>query len=273
MSRTALVKLKNYAKGAAFVALAAGMTAYSSTTATAQSDSDVRLLFGDGNDISGELLFYGGGNYTISTLVGTIVVPEEGVSCVGAACPAGTQPVEKDRTLVLTSLDGSVTVSGTLVEIENDQYVLETDAGIIRVNLGDVDCSGAFCAGTEIAADPEPAAEEPAESINNIVLTSLDGASTLTGSLLGVEDEQYVIATDAGELRISARSVTCEGEGCIELEEIPAFGGEVKLVSATSTLDGTLIDMIEDAYIVDIPNLGVVRVRKDTFSCEGPGCP
>ncbi len=54
---------------------------------------------------------------------------------------------------------------------------------------------------------------------NQVKLTSLDGAVDLEGIFLGFENETYIIQTDIGELRVSARRVHCEGAACPKLND------------------------------------------------------
>lgn len=170
----------------------------------AQTADEVKLEFGDGNFITGTLIAFEDGSYEVDSIAGPVTIPAAEVTCVGAACPELPAANDGDNKLVLTSLDGSATIEGELVEIVDEQYLLSTDVGEITINIADVTCEGARCAVTEAA---------------------------------------------------------------------PVMGGDVTLVSSSNTLNGKLVDLLEDAFVVDVPVLGVVRVSMDTYRCEGPGCP
>jgi phosphate transport system substrate-binding protein len=47
-----------------------------------------------------------------------------------------------------------------------------------------------------------------------VVLKSADGTVNLVGEFIEFTDNNYVIRTDLGDLRISANRVSCEGDGC-----------------------------------------------------------
>jgi hypothetical protein len=168
----------------------------------AQTPNTVTLKLDGGEDVTGELVEFTGDLFRIQSLVGMIAISAEGVSCIGAACPEGTRLETTGGLLVLTSLDGSATVRGNLIEVSNDQYV---------------------------------------------------------------------IATDFGEMRIDQSKVSCEGFGCVTSEVV--LGGNIVLAGEGSTIEGVLVEVTDDAYLVDIANVGVVRVKKDAFECTGTGCP
>jgi hypothetical protein len=126
-------------------------------------------------------------------------------------------------------------------------------------------CVGAACPeGTHIELTGEP-----------IVLTSKQGDVSLTGHLIEIVDDHYVLATDIGEMKIAIASVNCEGESCVaqEEEEPFAFGGNVTLIGGTARLEGVLTDLVDGAYVIDTANMGMLRVSTDTYTCEGDGCP
>lgn len=172
--------------------------------AAAQTADNVTLEFGDGNFITGTLVSFENGQYQVDSIAGLVTVPATSAACIGVACPALAAADEGDSKLILTSLDGSATIEGELVEIVNEQYLLATDVGDITINIADVTCEGARCANAQAA---------------------------------------------------------------------PVMGGDVTLVSTSNTLNGKLVDLLEDAFVVDVPILGVVRVSMDSYRCEGAGCP
>ncbi len=54
----------------------------------------------------------------------------------------------------------------------------------------------------------------PATSAGQVSLEATDGSFLLTGQILGLEDDHYVVQTPLGEIRVGAARVRCAGEGC-----------------------------------------------------------
>jgi hypothetical protein len=187
------------------VMVAAVLSVSFASDGIAQSQDTVTLRYDDSDDdgITGELIAFSNGLFRIRSSVGQVVVPAEGVSCIGQACPEDTR-----------------------LETTGDQ----------------------------------------------LVLTSLDGSVTVTGALLEISDDKYVLATDVGEMRIDVSKVICEGDDCLT-EEDATYVGNVVLTGAGGTIEGILIDNLADAYLVDVPVLGMVRIKKDGYDCTGSGCP
>ncbi len=170
----------------------------------AQSADTVTLRFAGNKSVTGELVEFSDNKFQLISSVGTITVPNEGVDCVGARCPEGTR-----------------------LETSGDQ----------------------------------------------LVLTSKDGSVTLTGDLIEIAENQYVLATDVGEVRVDINLVNCEGTSCITIVSEPEFGGPVVLTDGTTPISGNLVENLVDAYVVEVPNLGLLRISKDSYTCSGEGCP
>ena len=102
------------------------------------------------------------------------------------------------------------------------------------------------------------------------VLTSKDGSLSIEGELIGVDAENFYINNGFGELTLSREMVDCSGEGCPEELE----GDQVVLQSYDGTirLEGTLQDATETDYVLQTAQ-GVLTVRRELVSCEGPSCP
>ncbi len=178
------------------------------------------------------------------------------------------QAIAADPDTVTIKFDDGEGITGTLVEASAQSVRLDTLMGVVTIPADGVACIGAAC--------PEALRLDYEEA--PLILTSLDGATRVTGDLLEVVGEQYVIATELGEMRIDFNKVTCEGQACLPYEESakPAaaakFGGAVVLTKGTATVEGTLTGIESDAYLVDVENLGNMRVSLD-FECAGEGCP
>ena len=181
------------------VVVAAAM-ALTASTGVAQAQETVTIKFDDGDGVTGELVQFSNDLFKIKTVIGQVTIPAEGVFCIGAACPESTRLEIAPSPITLTSTNGDVTISGNLIEIANDQYVIATSAGELKINIGDV---------------------------------------------------------------------TCEGEGCVS----HSLGGFVTLSSGTTAIEGILVGLAEDAYLVDVETMGTVRVKIEQFQCSGPGCP
>lgn len=173
--------------------------------AFAQSTNTVTIAFGDGDEITGEVVQITDFDIELLTTIGSFTIPREGATCTGAACPV---------------------------------VVRQITAGL------------------------------PV-----IVLSARDGSAQFMGNLLEITDGQYVIVTEAGELRLNISDVNCAGEACLDVEvDAFEFGGPVALVSGTTTIEGTLTGFDESGYFLDVDVLGALRVTRD-FVCSGDGCP
>jgi len=173
----------------------------------AQEERTVTLKFevgGSEESITGELVSFEDNRFTLNATIGPLVVPADGVTCFGAACPESTQPKFKPGQMVLTALDGSFAITGKLVEVVEDHYV---------------------------------------------------------------------VATSVGEMRVKMELVTCKGDGCSTPKVKAVFGGTVVLTNDTTTLKGVLLGLADGAYILEEETLGQLRVKADQFTCNGIGCP
>ena len=179
-------------------ALAAG------APASAQNEGDITLRFASGQDsMSGQLIKFEDNRFTLDSTIGVVVIPAEGVTCIGATCPEGTELVIEAAKVELTSKDNTVTIKGDLIEIDGTDYVIATSVGEQRVPIDLVNCEGEGCI-THEAADITP---------GDVVLKS--DSITLTGTLTGYENGSFVLMEPKmGEIRVSAKMFTCEGESC-----------------------------------------------------------
>lgn len=111
--------------------------------------------------------------------------------------------------VTLQSQDEAVNLTGELLSFQDDVYVIRTNLGSLRISADRVECFGEGCPKPEVVAAPV-LPDEPSV----VTLKSIDGATTITGTLLGFENGVYLMRTGFGELRISADDSTCEGAGC-----------------------------------------------------------
>ena len=171
------------------------------TTVVAQSANQVTLKYDDGSGVSGELIEFKDDKFRIQASVGMIVIPAQDVSCIGTACPDGTAFEVPAAPVTLTGKDGTFTLSGNVIEFVDDEYVLATDIGEIRIAASLATCEGAGCVA-------------PQEPINRNV-TLVNGATTIEGELIRIEDGYYIVEVDQlGEMRVDANTFECRGEAC-----------------------------------------------------------
>lgn len=76
----------------------------------------------------------------------------------------------------------------------------------------------------------------------------------------------------AGIAHLNRRAIY--GASSLALFAGPALAKQVTLTSRDGqlTIEGDLIEVTEDTYIVD-SDLGTVSIRRAFVICEGPGCP
>lgn len=172
--------------------------------AFAQSANDITLRFANGQDsISGTLTDFKDNKFFIEASIGLVVIPTDGVFCVGDACPEGTVLEVENAQVILTSKESNVRISGDLIEIANNEYVLATEFGVQRIAMDLVNCEGADCLVALV--------DQPVDK--TVELSS--GGVTLRGTLLGFRDDSYILNDEVmGEIRVSALKFVCSGPGC-----------------------------------------------------------
>lgn len=153
--------------------------------------------------------------------------------------------------------------TGEVVEVTDFDIQLKTTAGLFTIPLADLTCTGAAC--------PE-VTRQNTKDLPLIVLSAPDGSAQFMGKLLEIVDDQYVLVTEAGQVRLNVNDVNCAGEGCVDKQASFEFGGPVVLVSGTTAIEGTLTGLDDDGYFLDVDVLGALRVSRD-FVCNGDGCP
>ncbi len=196
-------------------------------------------------------------------VVGKCLLLSTALVCTGSFAAAQTDTGTRAENTVTIKFDESDGITGELLSFSNNTLRLNSSVGTVTIPADDVTCIGAAC--------PESLRLQVASS--PIVLTSIDGAITLAGDLIAVTDTEYVVATAAGELRIEIDKVTCQGEGCVVEVSAPAFGGPVVLSNGATEIAGNLVGVDENSYLVEVENLGAIRVQLETFTCTGDGCP
>ncbi len=220
--------------------LSAGSLSLLAIPAVAQTLNIVTLESYDKTvSLSGELVGATNGQYQINTISGILSIDINDVSCAGDGCP----PVEPDFVVGaearLTSSDGTMNVTGKLMDIVDDQYVLDNAAlGSIRVDIQMVDCSGEGCpsglrfaeksATASIATppnEPEAISEDAVELVEPEVIS--ENAAEVVAPELFLENtaepaESEVIPKNASELANPANaSVSFAGSDTVGLGLLP----------------------------------------------------
>ncbi|SPF76107.1 Phosphate-binding protein PstS [Aliiroseovarius pelagivivens] len=192
--------------------------------------------------------------------------------------------------VTLQSSDGTLKFVGELIEFKDGKYILSTNLGDIAIGAEGVVCEGEACPTIEAPAEEVAAAEStPADFKGGPVsLQSFDGALKFEGNLIAIENGNYIVRTQLGDLQIATDSVTCVGGGCPQVvvesleptETVPenikidADDPRVTLTSFDGNLKfvGDLIEVTNGKYVIKT-NLGELRVSASTVKCEGPACP
>ncbi|MEM9247705.1 MAG: phosphate ABC transporter substrate-binding/OmpA family protein [Pseudomonadota bacterium] len=83
---------------------------------------------------------------------------------------------------------------------------------------------------------------------NEVTLKSADGTVNLTGDFIEFVDDNYVIATPLGELRISAQRVRCEGAACPTFETATAD----VTIAGSDTVGEALMPLLMSGFAGDL---------------------
>ncbi len=117
-----------------------------------------------------------------------------------------TTPVWAEATL--TAIDGTVTIKGELLGIDETAYRIMTPSGELLVRREFVTCSGDGC--------PQAQTSEVVDD-GDVVLTSEDGRVKIEGQLVDVTNTSYIIETPSGRLTVRREFTNCEGASCPSL--------------------------------------------------------
>lgn len=136
---TAKARLRAGVAGAVMLALAPVTVAHAQQVVTLQSEND-------SVSISGELLEFDAETYTIKGTLGVITVPRDGVICSGDGCPSlEAEVVSPSLEVVLSSIADETRITGELVTVEPEHYVIRTALGDFRIAIANVECQGQAC--------------------------------------------------------------------------------------------------------------------------------
>lgn len=135
--------------------LAAFGAALSGALLAAPVLADTTLTSPDGKvNLTGQLLDFDGTNYRIKTDVGELLVRKEFVICSGDDCPASeAQNTDISQEVVLVANDGTATIPGTLLEVTNTEFVIDSPHGVLTVRREFVQCEGEACPENIVQSD------------------------------------------------------------------------------------------------------------------------
>lgn len=154
-----------------------------------------------------------------------------GAMALGLAAPAWSQAL-----VTLEAPNGSVSITGELISADDQSYTIKGSLGLITLPRNGVICTGASCPGTE------PEAPAPVSS-RQVVLDSIDDETKITGELVGVEDNFYVIRNTLGEFRVAIANVNCIGEACPSTNA-PDTG--VTIMAASPRINAMMIELLQN---------------------------
>ena len=175
-----------------------------------------------------------------------------------------TAPViAQDGNTVTLTYDAGEGLTGELVEVNDQVVVLRSSIGLVTVPVDGVTCIGQAC----------PDSMRFRSSAPMLTFSTLDGSVAVRGQLIEISNDQYVIATNLGELRFDVDGAICTGEGCPVTLADTQFGRDVVLTNGATAIEGQLVGIEGTSYIVEVANVGPIRVDSSVFDCRGEGCP
>ncbi len=116
-------------------------------------------------------------------------------------------------------------------------------------------------------------------AISEVTLQSADGNVSISGELIEITDEVFVLSTAVGNLRLLRDEVRCVGDECPQEASVSILanaqlGQDVKVTANDQSLSisGTLTSFDDLTYSVQT-EFGILKIRAEDARCEGPGCP
>lgn len=113
----------------------------------------------------------------------------------------------------------------------------------------------------------------------HVTLQDKSGGASVTGRFLGMSDDAYVLSTNAGRFTVDAATVDCIGRACPVIGELsfPDIAPNMQRIELSALdgkidVEGRVHGFVDDKYIVDVPSLGLVMLRRSGLRCSGPGC-
>lgn len=177
-------------------------------------------------EVAGEILEINDSSYVIKTELGELIINRDLVSCEGVGCPSEEDVLDEDRTIILTSGDGSISFEGKLLELTDTDYMIATSTGDLTIRRELVECQGSACPAT-------------AEVTVQDRLT-IFGPSDVGVSIISAVARQY---SQAKGLNVTASN---SGDSSTDLFIGNASGVEVARISAQGTDALTAVRAVAD---------------------------
>ncbi|MHA3914237.1 OmpA family protein [Halovulum sp. GXIMD14793] len=215
-----------------------------------------------GVKISGEITGFKEDRYQIVTSHGAMEIPAKHVNCEGPGCRverviADWQPGMPDGLAEVTMPDGSVTLSGTVVEVAHGNIRIDTQLGEFDLPLDAISCDGPGCPSRAervayVEADnlvAETLANAPAADIVN---TSLGGSGDITTAPTAPKaPEGAEVAAALPSSPLTAPTLRISGPEAVINDLLPialgtyadTFGGKLSL---TDTGKGTDVGVVAE---------------------------
>lgn len=190
-------------KNTSVLALIAALSLGAAAPAYAQ---EVNLRSQDGAiDIFGDLVSFDDDTYILRTDLGDLRVSADRADCFGEACPVDSSAQEEtSNEVVLSSVDGSISIPGILLDFQNDNYLVETAAGKLEIPAAAAICAGAACPILRVDLNSFKIASSGALS-DGLLKTLLDAFADEGGNKLATSDNSpaggtgYTISAPEGE--------------------------------------------------------------------------
>jgi len=173
---------------------------------------------------------------------------------LGATCaalmtigPLAAQTVD----VTFKAKTGDLTVSGLFKDLVDEAYLLSTQAGDITLVPSDVTCTSRACP----VMGPLPRQKVP-DQMRRISPKSLDRQIEIEGELLGVSDEQWLIAVPGlGALSFERRGLRCSGPGCLVtaamIVPVAPIAKPLQIVGPHDLTEGMLAVLLKN-YAADV---------------------
>lgn len=227
MKLGAVMRFANQFRALSPLSLAFGISAMAmAIPAQSQENPFVRVEMPDSDvSIEGELIDFDDEYYFIAGSIGTIRVPRERVVCIGLGCPGNEIEVAEDQVglaVVLESIDGEMRLSGDLINVEEQHYIINNSLGEFRVLKTEVNCIGAACPVIEIY-NPQFAIHAATPNIRFMMANLLSGYAKSNDQDYEVEETNGVPETvrlfskDEHELIAEINLVIENPEGVVQV--------------------------------------------------------
>lgn len=188
-------------------------------------------------------------------------------SAICALSMIGGAAVAQDVTL--RSTDGNVSLTGELVGLEGDSYIIRTARGELRVAAGRVECIGLACPSTQIETVSETTAVAAAPAPVASETIAIAGSETIGLGLMPLLLEGYAasiegeaLASELSDSRLSVTSLVSDG----------GFGDEIgRYVVDISDSNGAFDALINKSAQIGMSARRIVPDEARALRADGAG--